>query len=78
MCDYSLAGIPNRLAVEGEELAVHRFPTGSIGLASPSTTYRCGLASRQPPFACRPVPGLFCSTFQNVSSTISRYVPWKK
>jgi len=35
MCDYSLAGIPNRLAVEGEELVVHRFPTGSIGLASP-------------------------------------------
>jgi len=34
MCDYSLAGIPNRLAVEGEELLVHRFPTHSIGLAS--------------------------------------------
>lgn len=32
MCDYSLAGIPNRLAVEGEELVVHRFSTGSIGL----------------------------------------------
>ena len=24
MCDYSLCGIPNRLAVEGEELVVHR------------------------------------------------------
>src|SRR5712692_652036 len=35
MCDYSLAGIPNRLAVESEELVVHRFSTGSIGLASP-------------------------------------------
>jgi len=35
MCDYSLAGIRNRLAVEGEDLVVHRFPTGSIGLASP-------------------------------------------
>jgi hypothetical protein len=23
MCDYSLAGIPNRLAVEGEQLVVH-------------------------------------------------------
>jgi hypothetical protein len=34
MCDYSLCGIPNRLAVEGEELVVHRFSTGSIGLAS--------------------------------------------
>jgi len=34
MCDYSLRGLPNRLAVEGEELVVHRFPTHSIGLAS--------------------------------------------
>lgn len=34
MCDYSLAGIPNRLAVEGEQLVVHRFPA-SLGLASP-------------------------------------------
>lgn len=34
MCDYSLCGIPNRLAIEGEELVVHRFRTGSVGLAS--------------------------------------------
>ncbi len=33
MCDYSLAGLPNRLAVEGEQLVVHRFETGAIGLA---------------------------------------------
>ena len=38
MCDYSLAGVPNRLAVEGEELVVHRFPTGTLGLASPDTS----------------------------------------
>ena len=35
MCDYSLAGIPSRLAVEGEQLVAHRFSTGSLGLASP-------------------------------------------
>ena len=35
MCDYSLGGLPNRLAVVGEELTLHRFPTHSIGLASP-------------------------------------------
>lgn len=34
MCDYSLHGIPNRLAVEGEQLIVCQFPTGSKGLAS--------------------------------------------
>jgi len=33
MCDYSLGGLPNRLATEGDELIVHRFPTSSIGLA---------------------------------------------
>lgn len=34
MCDYSLMSIPNRLAVPGEELVVHRFGAGAIGLAS--------------------------------------------
>lgn len=34
MCDYSLCGLPNRLATDGEQLVVHRFPTGSMGLAS--------------------------------------------
>ena len=36
MCDYSLHGIQNRLAVEGEVLTVHRFQTGSKGLTSQS------------------------------------------
>jgi hypothetical protein len=36
MCDYSLHAVPNRLAIEGEELITHRFPTSSIGLASPA------------------------------------------
>jgi hypothetical protein len=27
--------VPNRLAQEGEELVTHRFPTGSLGMASP-------------------------------------------
>jgi hypothetical protein len=36
MCDYSLHAIPNRLAVDGEQLVTHRFPTFSIGLASPA------------------------------------------
>lgn len=35
MCDYSLMEFPNRLAVEGEVLVVHRFRSGSLGLASP-------------------------------------------
>jgi hypothetical protein len=35
MCDYSLHGIENRLAEEGEGLVVHRFHTGSKGLTSP-------------------------------------------
>ena len=35
MCDYSLMAIPNRLAVSGENLVVHRFEAGAVvGLAS--------------------------------------------
>lgn len=40
MCDYSLMAVPNRLAREGEELVAHRFPTGSLGLASPDDIKR--------------------------------------
>ncbi|HWB82763.1 MAG TPA: hypothetical protein VG675_01400 [Bryobacteraceae bacterium] len=40
MCDYSLMAIPNRLAREGEDLVAHRFPTGSLGLASPADLKR--------------------------------------
>jgi hypothetical protein len=40
MCDYSLMAVPNRLAQEGEELVSHRFPTGSLGLASPADLKR--------------------------------------
>jgi hypothetical protein len=43
MCDYSLMEFPNRLAVEGEVLAVHRFRSGSLGLAAPQD---CGEARR--------------------------------
>lgn len=35
MCDYSLFAVPNRLAREQEDLVAYRFPTGSMGLASP-------------------------------------------
>jgi len=41
MCDYSLAAIETRLAVEDEHLSVYRFPSGSIGLTSPAELERC-------------------------------------
>jgi hypothetical protein len=40
MCDYSLMSVPNRLAVCGEELVVHRFEMGSIGFASAADVER--------------------------------------
>ena len=46
MCDYSLMAVPNRLAREGEALVVHRFPTGSLGLASPESVRRKAAADR--------------------------------
>ena len=56
MCDYSLAGIPNRLAAEGEELVVSRFRTGSIGLASPCASASRRWSIKQSPAVCIP-PG---------------------
>jgi hypothetical protein len=38
MCDYSLGNVPNRLAVEGEQLCVHQFDSGVKGLISAKTS----------------------------------------
>jgi len=40
--------IPNRLAVEQEDLVAHRFPTGSMGLASPADLRRIAEPKEQP------------------------------
>ena len=53
MCDYSLHTFANRLAVDGEELVVHRFGGASLGLASaadiapPIPATRCDGACRK-------------------------------
>ncbi len=49
MCDYSLMAVPNRLAVEQEELVAHRFPTGSMGLTSPDDLRRMSERTERPP-----------------------------
>ena len=55
MCDYSLAGVPNRLAEEGEQLVACRFSTGSMGLTSgDASLWR--LWFKQTPAVCVP-PG---------------------
>lgn len=55
MCDYSLAGIPNRLAVEGEQLVVHRFPA-SMGLAPSCPSLAQSWSGKEPVAVCIP-PG---------------------
>jgi len=65
MCDYSLAEVRNRLAVEGEELAVYRFPTGTLGFTSPEELqqqpelrgWRSWFSPRQVPCAVCIPPG---------------------
>lgn len=52
MCDYSLMAVPNRLAAEGEELVAHRFPTGSMGLASPADLTRMADPAQAQPQGC--------------------------
>jgi hypothetical protein len=44
MCDYSLMGVPNRLARAGEELVLYRFHTGTLGFTSFAESRGC-----QPP-----------------------------
>ena len=56
MCDYSLAGIPNRLAMEGEELVVHQFCTGTLGLAPRCSPLARLWFSKATPAVCVP-PG---------------------
>jgi len=46
MCDYSLMAVPNRLAAEQEDLVAFRFPTGSLGLASPADVKRACYPAR--------------------------------
>ncbi|HLI82486.1 MAG TPA: hypothetical protein VKV17_01140 [Bryobacteraceae bacterium] len=40
MCDYSLAGVPTRLAAAGDQLMVYRFPSGSLGMVSAKRRFR--------------------------------------
>jgi len=56
MCDYSLAHFPNRLAVEGEQLVVHRFATRTLGLAPARIGWKQFLIPTCLPAVCVP-PG---------------------
>jgi hypothetical protein len=56
MCDYSLAHFPNRLAVEGERLVVHRFNTGTLGLAPACSGLKQVFTPASVPAVCVP-PG---------------------
>ena len=68
MCDYSLASIPNRLAVEGEQLVAYRFFTGSIGLTSGDALCGdCG-SSKLRPSVCLLVPVCYCVIFPGTCS----------
>lgn len=64
MCDYSLFEYPNRLAVEGEELATYRFQSRSLGLVSlPELRTREAMcASRAIPRLWSALKGVFTMT----------------
>ena len=44
MCDYSLMAIPNRLAVSGEDLVVHRFEAGSVARVTLRSSTKTGVS----------------------------------
>lgn len=71
MCDYSLVCFPNRLAVEGEQLVVHRFPTGALGLASPCPGWKQIFFPSSTPAVCLP-PGA-----RLLLRDIPRHLQWR-
>ena len=60
MCDYSLMMVPNRLAMEGEELVAHRFRSGTMGFVSCSN-FAIWRAERQPKDPWRRLKAWFAS-----------------
>jgi len=61
MCDYSLAEVRSRLAIEGEDLTVYRFPTGTLGFASPAELeQRPEMRGWRSWFSLRQVPCAVC------------------
>lgn len=67
MCDYSLAALRTRLAVERESLITYRFPTGTLGLTSPAELEKHNLETHTkevrgwwPSFQTRDVPCAVC------------------
>ena len=61
MCDYSLAEVRSRLALEGEELILHRFPTGTLGFTSPAELEgRADLRGWRSWFSPRQIPCAVC------------------
>ena len=56
MCDYSLAHFPNRLAVEGEQLLVYPFSSGTRGFISQRPNLEEILSHNQQTAVCVP-PG---------------------
>ena len=56
MCDYSLMGLPNRLATEGEDLVVHHYSTGSMGLGPAVAPPQGFWATVKAFFSSAPVP----------------------
>ena len=60
MCDYSLMIVPNRLAMEGDELAAHRFRSGTTGFVS-CLDFAIWRTERQPKGSRRRLKASFAS-----------------
>jgi len=75
MCDYSLMSFPNRLAMAGEELVVHRFPGGSKGLASSAGLRRTLVSFPVRRRMFRSLFGEIRSALRNISSLLAHNAP---
>jgi len=75
MCDYSLAHFPNRLAVEGEQLIVHRFDSGTLGLAPAQIGLNSFYSAAGPRFVYHREHGCGWGTFPTL---YSRALMWAR
>src|SRR5215468_3556782 len=70
MCDYSLHQYRNRLALGGETLVIYRFPSSTLGLASPADLQ--AIADEK---ACRRRPRFWLAIVDFFSAPVGEKVP---
>jgi hypothetical protein len=74
MCDYSLEMYKSRPAVAGESLVTHRFPMGSMGMASSADTSCAVCISDGMLFVAGNLPPIISARYGVVDGAIATFI----